>query len=170
MDDPRWIFFIITWMVIPFWEIFYIASLICSLGLLVSLGLFIENGRLSRWGRMLYRCIGHASLLSEHWIECRAECRTQIEEERLRARSACQENRATTKTVTIAPWKTKGRKGRICVIRGLSWPIRGIVYTESRVTCSRRFMKCFSKCAHVSVNAPSGRGQSATILTRVARR
>ena len=71
---------------------------------------------------------------------CRTECRTQIEMKRLRARSACQEN-ATTKT--IAPWKTKERKGRICVIRDPSRPIRGIVYTESRVTCSRRFMKCF---------------------------
>lgn len=107
----------------------------------------IKNGRLPRWGRMLlYWCIGHASLLSEHWTECRVKCRTQIEE-RLRARSVCQENRATTKTtvttVTIAPWKTKERKGRICVIRDLSRPIRGIVYTESWVMCSRRFMKCF---------------------------
>lgn len=103
-----------------------------------SSGLLIEKGRLSRWGSMLLnRCIGRASL-SEHCTGYH----TPNKKGRLCVRSVCQEN-ATAKTVAVAPWKNEEREGRIYVVRGLSRPSRGIVYTESWVTCSRRFMKSF---------------------------
>lgn len=40
----------------------------------------------------------------------------------------CQEN-AMTKMVVVAPQKTEKREGRIYVVRNLSRPTRGIVYT-----------------------------------------
>lgn len=82
----------------------------------------------------------------------------------------CQEN-AMTKTVVVAPQKTEKREGRIYVVRNLSRPTRGIVYTESCATCSRRFMKSLVQlmCAW-SVNALNSCSQRAPILTRVARR
>lgn len=118
----------------------------------------------------MYRCIGVVLLCQNNTLGLLISRATVKKRDVARAlMRACQEN-GMTKTVAAVTraWKSVEKEGRIYVVRGLSQPSRGIVYTESQATCSRRFMKSFVRlvCACVG-ECTRRRGQRARLYRHV---